>query len=160
MPSHEVREIAGEGAELLEHFLVELVRSDVGRDLGQPLARRGFGVLLRPAEPGAGSRGTFLTPAAVVPRERARFPIAALTARATVIPWPALATRTPIVTETALTAGPTVTPGPAFATRGTVVAGHTLTTRSAVVTEPALAPGATIGVSALTTRTTVTVATL
>ncbi|WP_235030736.1 hypothetical protein, partial [Nonomuraea solani] len=115
VPSDQVGEVARQGTQLFQDFLVELLRRDVGRHLGQPLTLGSLvGTLaIGPAVPGAGppSTGTVL---AIVPGERTGVPVtAALTpvavttlAMGTTV---TLATRTAIVTEPALTARPETT---------------------------------------------------
>ncbi|TLF52171.1 hypothetical protein FE391_43830 [Nonomuraea sp. KC401] len=114
MPTDQVGEVTGQRPQFFQDLLVELVRGDVGLDLGQPLALRRLGLAIGPAVSGAGS-GTVL---AVVPGERPAF------ARATVTTVPVTA-----FTPLAITAA---------ATRATIVpvaeraAAVILTTRTTV----------------------------
>ncbi|WP_165959941.1 hypothetical protein [Nonomuraea longispora] len=159
MPTDQVGEVTGQRPQFFQDLLVELVRGDVGLDLGQPLALRRLGLAIGPAVSGAGS-GTLL---AVVPGERPAFaratvttvPVTALTplaitaaaTRAAIVPIPErtaaviLTTRTTIVTT--LTTRTTITVTTRTVTALTPLTRATLTTRTTVE-------------SALTTRTTIT----
>ncbi|WP_165970205.1 hypothetical protein [Nonomuraea terrae] len=45
MPPDQVGEVTRERTQLLQDLLVQLLRRDVGRDLGQPLPLRGLGLI-------------------------------------------------------------------------------------------------------------------
>ncbi|WP_378520774.1 hypothetical protein [Nonomuraea helvata] len=57
VPAHQLGEVAGEGTQLFADLLVELLRGDVGRDIGQLLALRSVRLAIGPAVPGAGAGG-------------------------------------------------------------------------------------------------------
>ncbi|MEU6783919.1 hypothetical protein ABZ912_32385 [Nonomuraea angiospora] len=114
MPAHQLGEVAGEGTQLLTDFLVELVRGDVGRDLGQLLTLRGLGLAVGPAVPGAGARGAG-TLVAVVPRERTRVPARTEATFATVSATTRAAVALAPAAESAFTPRTPVLPEPALA---------------------------------------------
>ncbi|MEQ4717323.1 hypothetical protein [Nonomuraea sp. B19D2] len=167
VPAHQLGEVARKGPQFLADFLVELVRGDVERDIGQLLALGSLVLPVGPAVPGTGARGTGALPA-VIARERAAgttltpgtalalttVAITAATTRASIAlasaAVAALSARAPVVTESTLA----TVPVPALAP----IAVAALTTRAPVVTESTLAARATIAVAALATRTTITVA--
>ncbi|WP_246081205.1 hypothetical protein [Nonomuraea mesophila] len=141
VPADQVGEVAGQRPQFFQDFLVEFVRGDVGRDVGQPLALRRLGLAIGPAVSGAGS-GTLL---AVVPGERPAFARAAVTT----VPVTAF---TPLAVTAAATRA-AIVPVAERATAVILTTGATvvsaLTTRTATLTVPAGA------VTTLTTRATV-----
>ncbi len=156
VPAHQLGQVARQGTQLLAYFLLELVGGDVGLDLGQPLALRSAGLVLRPAEPRPGAARPLVTrerPRTVVPvstasgasvvtvAERtalaaiARAPVTAtVAARPTIVAEPALATRTPVipVPERTTLAGITARAAVIAVTEGATLAA--VATRATVVT--------------------------
>ncbi|MGP3932607.1 hypothetical protein [Nonomuraea sp. KM88] len=132
VPADEVGEVTGQRTKLFQDFLVEFVRGDVGRDLGQPLALWRLGLAIGPAVPGSGS-GALLT---VVAGERpvtARaavaasavaaltpFPITAATGAA-IVPLPERPTTVIVTTGTTVVSTLTARTVTALATRTTVI---------------------------------------
>ncbi|MDF5759239.1 hypothetical protein [Spongiactinospora sp. TRM90649] len=87
VPGYQIGQVTGEGTQLVTDLGVQLVRRDVGRELGQflPLTRTG-GVVVAPAVPGVrGAPRVAVTGAPVVTLVRPALPVAVVAATVTVV---------------------------------------------------------------------------